>query len=244
MLNKLLYERYHKKIRYQKRVISIEDFTYKHTVKILRDYVPKRGSALDVGSATGTISFYLASKGLLVDGVEISRNAIKYANYNKNNLFLKKVNFYNSPITEFESKKKYQLVVCFEVLEHIDNDLEVLGKIRKFMAKKSYFVLSVPSINAPLYKLGLLKRFDREVGHLRRYSMNELCNLLSKAGFEIVKKYKTEGLLRSLLFTNKFLGLLIKLTRSKFFNDLFTYIDQLSLKVFPESQLIIVCKKK
>lgn len=237
------YNNYHHIIKIQKKIVNLDNFTYRNTFKILEKYIPKYGNVLDIGSATGTISFYLASQNLNVDGIEISKKAVKYANLNKKIFNMSNVKFYNLPFDKYESNKKYELVTCFEVLEHLENDFDVLNKIKSFMTKKSYFVLSVPSINAPLYKLGLLKRFDKEVGHLRRYSMEGLCKTLSKVGFKVVKKYKTEGLLRSLLFTNIFFGILIKLTRIKFFNDLFTYIDKLSLKVFPESQLIVVCKK-
>lgn len=243
-MNTILYDRYHDGIKLQKKIIDKNDFTYKHTLNVLNNYSPSFGNALDIGSATGTLSFYLAANKLNVDGVELSRKAVKYANLNKKFFKLTNVKFYNSSFESYISQKKYRLITCLEVLEHLESDFDILRKIRQFMSKQSYFILSVPSVNAPLYKLGLLNKFDNEVGHLRRYSMKGLRSMLSKAGFKVIKKYKTEGVLRSLFFTNKFFGVLIKLTRVKFINDLFTYIDQILLKVLPESQLIFVCKKK
>lgn len=112
------------------------------------------------------------------------------------------------------------------------------------MSSNSVFAISVPSSNAPLYKMGLLKQFDKDVGHLRRYSMFEIKKLLSNTGFKILKKYKTEGIIRNLLFTNKILGFFVKFTRFNILNGIVTFFDDMTIKIFGESQLILICRKK
>lgn len=242
MLNKLLYERYHGNIKLQKRIITINDFTYKNILNRIVEYVPSRGKVLDIGSATGTLSFFLASKGLQVDGIELSKNAVKYANLNKNAFGLNNINFVNTSIENFKTNKKYKLITCLEVLEHLEDDSKSLRTFTKFMSRNSILVLSVPSIKAPLYKLGLLNKFDKNVGHHRRYSMQSLKSLLRKSGFEVVEEFKTEGILRSLFFTNKIFGSLLKFTKFRVFNNLLSYCDNLTLHVFSESQIIVICK--
>lgn len=239
-----LYEKYHNNSKIQKRIISLHDFTYKNTLIKINKYIPISGNVLDIGSATGTISFYLGSKGLDVDGIEISRHAIKYANLNKQIFVFNNVNFINSSIENYKTSKKYDLITCFEVLEHLKNDRRNLIKINKYMHKNSILAISVPSSNAPLYKLGLLNKFDREVGHLHRYSMNEIKNLLNITGYKVIIEFKSEGIIRSLLFTNRILGSFIKLTRFALVNNFISYIDNLSLLIFGESQLILICRLK
>ena len=244
MNNRLLYEKYHQNIKLQKRIILFHDFTYKNTLIRINKYIPTSGNVLDIGSAVGTISFYLGSKGLNVDGIELSRYAVKYANLNKQIFELNNVNFVNSSIENYKTSKKYNLITCFEVLEHLKNDRRNLIKINKYIDKDAILAISVPSLNAPLYKLGLLNKFDKKVGHLRRYQMNEIKNLLNETGFNVIEEFKTEGILRSLLFTNKLFGLFIKLTRFTLINNFTSYIDNLSIPIFGESQLILICKKK
>lgn len=239
-----LYEKYHQNIKLQKKIILLHDFTYKNTLIRINKYIPASGSVLDIGSATGTISFYLGSKGLDVDGIELSRHAVKYANLNKQIFKLNNVNFVNSSIENYKANKKYDLITCFEVLEHLKNDKKNLTKINKYMNKNSILAISVPSLNAPLYKLGFLSKFDKEVGHLRRYQMDEIKSLLDRKGFNVIEEFKTEGILRSLLFTNSIFGFIIKFTRFNIINNLISYIDNHTISIFGESQLILICRKK
>ncbi len=243
MLNISLYELYHQKIKTQKRIITSKDFTYRNIISKIDKYIPSKGNVLDIGSATGTISFYLCSKGLNVDGVELSKKAVVFANLNKKILLLKNVNFINLAIEDYKSKKKYNLVTCFEVLEHLHDDKSCLLKVYNLMTKNSTFIISVPSVNAPLYKLDLLNTFDRKVGHLRRYSAGTIKRLLRKTGFDVIEEFKTEGLLRNMLFISKPLGAFIKLTKINILNDIVSNIDNLMVSIFGESQIILICKK-
>ncbi len=238
-----LYENYHSKNKIHKKVIVGDEYTYRNIISILEKYLPKKGRVLDIGSATGTMSFFLASKGLIVDGIELSTNAVKDANKNKYLLNVKRVNFKNVTIENYENTKKYEVIICFEVLEHLKKDSIVLSKIYSIMKNNAIFAISVPSLNAPLYKLGLLKRFDKNVGHLRRYTANNLKYLLKDCGFKIIEIKKCEGIVRNIIFTNKYLGWITKLLYFKLFNNVATVIDNLTVSLFGESQIIIICKK-
>jgi len=244
MINNALYEKYHENIKPQKRVITESDFTYKNTLSCIMKYIPSKGNVLDIGSATGTIAFFFANKGLKVDGIELSKNAVKFANLNNKKFGFKKVKFYNTSVESFKSNKKYNLITCLEVLEHVEDDLKMLQKISKYMNKNSVLVISVPSINAPLYRLGLLSKFDREVGHLRRYSPSNIASLMKKTNIKIVKLYFTEGMLRSLLYTSPFLSKLLRLTRINLINYFISFIDKFFLYLFSESQIILIGKIK
>lgn len=244
MLNKLLYEKYHGNVKLQKRIVTINDFTYKNILKRIIKYIPSSGEVLDIGSATGTLSFFLSSKGLKVDGIELSKNAVKYANLNKNAFGLRDINFINTSIEKFKTNKKYNMITCFEVLEHLHDDKDNLIKINNWMSNNSILAISVPSSNAPLYRMGLLNKFDKDVGHLRRYSMSEIKNILSETGFKILKEYKNEGIVRNLLFTNKTFGFFVKFTRFNVLNKIISFFDDITIKIFGESQLILICKKK
>lgn len=243
MLNKKIYEIYHKKAKLQKHVIESTNFTYRNLLQSIKKYIPNNGRILDVGSATGTLSFYFASKGLVVDGVELSKTAVKYAKLNKFFFKLNNVNFFNKSIESYKTNNEYDLVTCFEVLEHLRDDVSCIKKLVKIMNKKSFVAISVPSVNAPLYRLGLLTNFDNKVGHLRRYSVDSLTMVIKRGGLKVVETVKTEGLLRNILFTNNLLGVFIKLTRFKLVNNFITFIDKYFLNVFGESQIIMICTK-
>lgn len=244
MQNELLYQKYHSKIKLQKRIISENDFTYRNIIESLADMISKNKYLLDIGSATGTLSFYFASKGVIVDGVELSKNAYRFAIFNRENLKIKNVKFINTSIENYKTNKKYDFVTCFEVLEHLEDDVLILNKINTFMKPKAILIVSVPSKNAPLYRLGLLNKFDSKVGHLRRYSVDEIKVKLNKAKYQVIREFKCEGVVRNLIFTNTFFSPLVRLARLSLVNYIITKFDDISLKIFGESQIILVCKKK
>ena len=171
-------------------------------------------------------------------------NAVKQARLNNKVFSLKNVNFLNIPFERYRSKLKFNLITCLEVLEHLEDDVKCLAMIVKHMDKNSVLVVTVPSVNAPLYKLGLLRTFDMKVGHLRRYSVGTISAKVNDTGLRIEKMFKSEGIIRSLLFTNNLLGKLIRFTKFSVTNNFINYIDSLTLSIFKESQLILICKKK
>jgi len=128
------------------------------------------------------------------------------------------------------------------VLEHLQDDQAAIKKIYGLIKKNGLVMITVPSENAPLSKLGVIKKFDQISGHLRRYTLDRLKLLLEENNFKVIYTQKTEGIWRNSLYVFK-LNLIIKLANKfPFLSDLITWLDNLSLKLLGESQLIIVAK--
>lgn len=238
-----LYEIYHSKSKGQGKIVGEKNFTYINILPILNSCLGKNiNKILDIGCGSGTISLYLASKGYEVKGIDISKKAIEACKESANNIGLKNVKFEISEFPKSLPQEKFNLIFFSEVIEHLPNDDLALRKIHKLLKPGGILFLSTPSKNAPLYKLGLAKKFDKEVGHLRRYTLEELKIKLKRNGFKIKKTYKKEGLLRNYLFLNTIAGKLIRFIRF-FLVDIFTFIDNISVKLFGESQIIIIAHK-
>ena len=140
-------------------------------------------------------------------------------------------------------KQKFDIIICSEVLEHLKEDELAIKQIKKMLKNNGIAIISVPSKNAPLYKWGFASDFDRGVGHLRRYSINDLSSLLKNAGLTIVEVRKIEGLLRNFLFLNRNAGKLIKFLKS-YLSDITTMLDKALILLFGESNILIVAKNK
>ena len=55
-------------------------------------------------------------------------------------------------------------------------------------------IISVPSRNAPLFKLGLLNKFDKKKWDiLGRYTILDIESKINLSGLKIVKVFKCEG---------------------------------------------------
>jgi SAM-dependent methyltransferase len=71
-------------------------------------------------------------------------------------------------------------VVMVNVLEHIEDDRSALIGIERSLRPGGYLLIFVPALRM------LYSKFDRLVGHHRRYHLGELNALVSGASFEIV----------------------------------------------------------
>jgi len=73
----------------------------------------------------------------------------------------------------------FDLIGLFDVLEHLDDDLQVLRALRKQLRPGGHLLLTVPA------HMVLWSDYDVASGHRRRYSHHQLVARLSEAGFEV-----------------------------------------------------------
>lgn len=241
--NKKVHEKYHNKTSAQLMIISGKNFTYRHLIKYITKYLRKNDSILDIGCGVGTLDFYFASKGYMVTGIDIAENAISACNKTKKHLKLKNVNFIVDDFQKTKLKVKYDFIIFTEVIEHLENDDKQLKKIYSLLKPGGFLFLSTPSTNAPMYRLGLAEDFDKRVGHLRRYTKNQIVNLVSSNNFEIIEVIENEGILRNFLYINNQAGKLIRFLKY-FISEIVTFLDKISQKLFGESNYFVIAKKE
>ncbi len=70
-------------------------------------------------------------------------------------------------------------VICLNVLEHIEDDLEALRNIRSLLGDGGRAVILVPSGQS------IYNSLDEELGHFRRYSEDQLRERMTAAGFDV-----------------------------------------------------------
>jgi len=199
-------------------------------------------NVLDIGSGVGTLDLYLAQKGRQVTGIEISQRAVDIARQSQRLLGINKIKFIRGDFFQLKIREQFPFVICSEVLEHLSNEQQAINKIYRLIKPEGLLLITVPSQNAPLIKLGAIKKFDQVSGHLRRYTLDSLRLLLEKNQFKVIYTQKTEGLVRNSLYVFR-LNLIIKLANKfPFISDLITWLDNITLKLLGESQIIIVAK--
>lgn len=241
--NKLTYERFHLKTKSIKKIIPANSFTYGSFITLFEKYFNRKLRILDIGCGAGTLSLYLASNSHNVVGIDISENAIKACKESARLLRLDdRVAFVKKDFEKDKVNGSFDAVLLFEVIEHLVDDKLAIRKTQKLLSKGGLLILSTPSSNAPMKKLGLAKNFDARVGHLRRYTLEGIIKIVENEGFKIVEAKKTEGVLRNFLFLNPYAGKLVKFIRGPLVN-IFTFFDNFSLKLFGESDLIIIARK-
>lgn len=195
---------------------------------------------LDIGCGVGTLALFLANKSNKVVGIDVSSRAIKIAENARKYLNIENVTFINSELKRLD--ETFDLVICTEVIEHIANEDEFLKKINSNLSKKGLLLITTPSKSSIFYKIGLLNEFDKDVGHLRRYTFNSIDEVLNKNGFEIIERQKADGLLRMILFTTK-LGFIIKFIKGPLV-PIFHFFDKLTIYIFGEFDIQVIARKK
>jgi len=238
------YDLFHSNTTTQTKIINSKNFTYRFLVETLNKYAFKNKKILDIGCGSGTIDFYLAENGSQVLGIDISEKAIEKCKESSRILKLERnakfevINFPKDSVNQ-----KFDMIICAEVLEHLKKDRLALEKIKNMLKPKGIVIISVPSVNAPLYKWGLASNFDKQVGHLRRYSVDKLSSMLLDIDLELLETKKIEGLLRNFLFLNRNAGKLIRFLRN-YMSDIVTIVDKALIPLLGESNIIIVAKNK
>ncbi len=101
---------------------------------------------LDLGCGGGLVSESLAKLGAVVTGVDFVKENIKIASdhASKNNL---NINYINQNIEKLKIKKKFDVIIMFEILEHLDDWKVFIMKIKKNLKKNGILIISTINRN-------------------------------------------------------------------------------------------------
>ena len=122
----------------------------------------KKKHVLDIGCGGGLISESLAKINAQVTGIDENIYNIKEAKEHAKINSLK-ITYKNQSLDLFfkKNKKKFDLILCLEVLEHVDNVEKTIEKISKLMNPDGTLILS--TINRNLKSLIFAKIFGEYV---------------------------------------------------------------------------------
>jgi 2-polyprenyl-3-methyl-5-hydroxy-6-metoxy-1,4-benzoquinol methylase len=153
------------------------------------DLINEGETVLDVGCATGYLSFELKEKGCKVIGLEIDPEMAEEAR-----LYCDKVIVGNAEVIELPYKEYFDVILYADVLEHLRNPLEVLIRFKSYLKQNGYIVVSIPNVANWFVRLSLL--FGKfyynskgcailDSGHLRFFTLRTIREMLDQAGFKI-----------------------------------------------------------
>ncbi|CAN5190894.1 hypothetical protein BH09PAT2_BH09PAT2_01470 [soil metagenome] len=162
----------------------------------------KNKNILDIASGVGYGSKMLLDSGAKsVVGVDIDSKLVEYASktYNTENIIFKK-----GDITSYKSDIKFDMITCFETIEHIPDDLAAIKNLYSLLKSGGHLFISSPNrqITSPQAKLISDKPSNKF--HIREYLVNELVNLLEDNGFKVEGTFGQRMRLRTgIEFINK-----------------------------------------
>ncbi len=209
--------------------------------KILSKFLisKERISILDFGAGYGGM-FGLLNKYGNVDAFELdaeARDLCSKRGYR---------NVFNSRNIALSEKNRFDLISLFDVVEHVENDKDLIDSLYKFLSKDGQVVITVPAYQ------WLWSTHDIEHNHYRRYTKGSIARLLKEVGFEIeYSSYWNTLLFLPAAFTRIF-GLSGEgsLKMSKFFDSVLYIIVLIESMLMPFLSynfglgIIVIAKKK
>ena len=143
----------------------------------------KRGKFLDIGCGFGLLLKAAKEQGFDVLGIEKEAETAKIAK-EKFNLRVLTKEFNQVQLPEFS----FDVISCFDVLEHIPEPKQFLKNIKKLLKKDGLLVIQSPNIESIMAKItGVQWNWLLLPNHLWHFTPKTLSILLTSNGFKILK---------------------------------------------------------
>jgi len=132
------------------------------------------GRVLEVGSGAGGLLHDLLLKGFICEALETSEAAREIAAFVNKGYEL---SIREKPAVDWNNKFNY--ILAFEVLEHIEDDIEALKQWANWLSVDGKLLISVPADPKKW------NASDVWAGHVRRYLRKDLARVLEAADFRV-----------------------------------------------------------
>jgi SAM-dependent methyltransferase len=158
-------------------VATSDHFWVRRRFEVMRrlaDSVLRNAScAAEIGCGNGLLQREVEDcYGIPVAGFELNELALQ-----KNVSRLSPLYCYNIHQRNPEFRAHFDLVLLFDVLEHIDNESEFLQSVKFHLTESGALLVNVPAHQF------FFSDYDRAAGHIRRYSMTQLGKVAERNGF-------------------------------------------------------------
>ncbi len=142
---------------------------------------------LDIGCGTGIFLEYLWNEGFTnLNGIDVVPMDFRLKT---------KINYLVGNVMEIKFPKKYDIVFCLEVVQHIQNINKFISRIKNILSQKGILVITTPNTKSTIYRLSTLfyrlgfkspaERLNY-AHHLNLFNKYNLTNLFSANGFNMV----------------------------------------------------------
>ena len=183
-------------------LLLLRSWHIRKEIKVWEKTISGKQSILDAGSGFGQYDYYLASrnKNWNIRGLDVKQEQVDDCNG-----FFKKINLNNASfafgdLTKLNEANKYNMILCVDVMEHIEKDELVFSNFYKALVYDGMLLVSTPSD-----KGGSDVHHDHEHHeddeshsfideHVRDgYGIEEITDKMKQAGFSRTEVYYQYG---------------------------------------------------
>jgi len=164
-------------------------FYYYFKWSIIRQFIDFNAKhTLEVGAGTGVFTFEVAKRlqvGSKIIGLDLDEHSVGIANEIVRSGHFKNVEFVQRDLRSLQLEEKFDQVLAFDVLEHIDDDMLALSQMNSVLEPNGLLVLTIPTL---LFPKCFGKAWAEAIGHLRDgYSIEEIRAKLEMNGFRLLR---------------------------------------------------------
>ena len=136
---------------------------------------------LDVGSGQGDFLSTASQAGAAAAyaGLELSESGVRISRHKLPKAQILQVDLFNPSPESAAFEGWATAAVCADVIEHVDDCVDFLNRLGRYLAEGGRLVVTVPG--------GPMSAFDRHIGHRRHFSGRSLRQALAEAGFAVEK---------------------------------------------------------
>jgi SAM-dependent methyltransferase len=137
----------------------------------------KATSLAEIGCGNGVLMQQVEDTyGLSPVGIDLHEGALRN-NMSRSGM----VYCYNIHDRDKEFHQKFDVILMFDVLEHIEDEAGFLESTKFHLSPGGYLITNVPALQ------WLYSPYDKIQGHCRRYSVQRLESVMKKNGFDVLK---------------------------------------------------------
>lgn len=148
----------------------------------------KKINLLDIGCSTGFFIEAAKKEGWNCEGLELNPSAVNFG--------LKRgLRIFQSTLENFKTKKKYDIITLFDVLEHLSNPRQMINQTKKLLKKNGLLYVYVPNWNCASRILMKEQNchFIWPTHHLTYFTPKTLQSFFNKLKFKLID-WETQGL--------------------------------------------------
>lgn len=178
-----------------------ERLRFSHVIKLINQKIQSPGEILDAGAGNGNYAFYLRKifPKAKITAIDISKEKINNVSNIAHLLNLRNILFDQKTLANLKERKKYDLVICIDVLEHIKNDILAISNISNSLKPGGNLILHVPKDRKLVHRHFVrFKGFNIDDHVREEYRIEEIVNKINHSGLKIENFSYTLGWFGSL----------------------------------------------
>jgi len=163
----------------------------------IQSKIPDAGNILDLGYGDGhsfqNLKILTTHRDLQVTVIEGAKSLVEIAKKNANSNFDIVHDFFET----FQTGSRFDVIIASHVLEHVDNPVELLLHLKKFLTTNGMILGIVPNSESIHRRLAVILKLqdsldslsqrDFLVGHQRVYSLRSLTADIESSGLKLVE---------------------------------------------------------